>query len=202
VTADLGKREAHKLATRHAIQQAADTLFETRGFATTTVREIADAAGVTERTFFRYFPSKEALLVEDITASLPSLGDAIRRRPDDEPALDAIENAILALGDDLWSTRRPNLTWLFHDGPPAGRLANTGPGLLLQFEQVIVDALSARSGDAPSDDVFVHQVIARSAVAALRSAGIREWQLRVGDAADGATLAELIGRAFAILRQH
>jgi AcrR family transcriptional regulator len=205
MTADVGRREAHKAATRRAIQDAADAMFAAKGFGTTTVREIADAAGVTERTFFRYFPSKEALLVEDILSWLPTLGDAIRARPADETPLDALLNTVLALGEDVWHTARPNLTWLFHDGPPAGRLANTAPALLLQFEQVIADALADRrraSGHPQSDDVFVDQVLARAGVSALRSAGIRHWQLRTGGRGDETTPAELVERAFAILRQR
>ena len=55
----VGRREANKRATREALSRAAQTLFTEQGFAATTVRDIADAAGVTERTFFRYFESKE-----------------------------------------------------------------------------------------------------------------------------------------------
>ncbi|WP_299572240.1 TetR family transcriptional regulator [uncultured Williamsia sp.] len=203
MTADVGRREAHKIATRRAIRDAADVLFADKGFGATTVREIADTAGVTERTFFRYFPSKEALLVEDILSWLPTLGDTIRARPADETPLDAIENTVLALGDDVWHTIRQTLTWLFHDGPPAGRLTNTAPALLAQFENVIADALADRrraSGDPQSEDVLVDQVLARAGVSALRSAAIRHWQLRVAGFADKTTLTELVQRAFAILR--
>ena len=61
----LGRREAHKQATRQALQQAADRLFAEHGYGATTVRDIAEAAGVTERTFFRYFTGKEELIIED-----------------------------------------------------------------------------------------------------------------------------------------
>ncbi len=203
MTADVGKREAHKNATRSAIQAAANALFDARGFAATTVREIADAAGVTERTFFRYFPGKEALLVDDIRAWLPSFGDAIRDRPLDEAPLEAVENAIATLGGALWDTARPNVSLLFLNGPPAGRLVNAAPGLLLHFEQVVADALTGRRpGIADPDAVFADQVLARTAVAAMRSAGIRDWQLRVDGAPDAPPLAELVRRAFAVLRER
>lgn len=200
MTPEIGRREAHKNATRRAIQEAADRLFATQGFADTTVREIADAAGVTERTFFRYFGGKEALLVDDIRAWLPSFGDAIRERPVDEEPLDAIESAIQNLGGASWDAAQPNLSMLFLDGPPAGRLVSVAPSLLLQFEQVIADALSDRRRGNDDPDEFADQVLARTAVAALRSAAIREWQLRIDGRQDRPTLAELVRHAFAVLR--
>jgi len=204
MTADVGKREAHKIATRRAIQSAADTLFDARGYANTTVKDIADAAGVTERTFFRYFSGKEALLAKEIEELLPSLGAEIRQRPVQEPPLDVVENSFFALADRLRRTR-PNLTWLFHDGPPGPKLAKSTPGLLLRLEQEIADALTERldhSGTHEPDGEFATQVLARCAVAALRSAGIRHWQL--GQQSSGArpSEGELIRQAFDILRQR
>ncbi|NTY62788.1 TetR/AcrR family transcriptional regulator [Mycolicibacterium sphagni] len=197
MTAGLGKREEHKIATRSAIQSAADALFDSRGYADTTIKDIADAAGVTERTFFRYFSGKEALLVRDIEEFLPILGAEIRRRPAGEPPLDAVKNSFLALLDRLRQTR-PNLSWLFHDGPPGPKLAKSTPGLLLKFEQEIVDALADRLHDRGPDPEFTAQVLARCAVAALRSAGIRYWQLR--QRADSPGEIDLINQAFNIVR--
>lgn len=199
VTTEVGKREAHKIATRAAIQAAADALFDERGYTNTTVRDIADAAGVTERTLFRYFSGKEALLVKDVEAWLPILGDEIRRRPTEESPLDAVENAFLALlprVDDA-----THLSWLFHDGPPGPRLEKSAPGLLLQFEGQIADALIERAhvADSDSPDIFRCQVLARCAVAALRSAGLRRWQLR--DDAVVPSETELISQAFAVLKR-
>ncbi|TDO14891.1 TetR family transcriptional regulator [Mycobacterium sp. BK086] len=202
MTTGLGKREEHKLATRRAIQSAADALFDSRGYADTTIRDITEAAGVTERTFFRYFSGKEALLVRDIEEMLPILGAAIRQRPASEDPLEAVENAFVSLFDRMRESR-PNLSWLFHDGPPGPKLAKSTPGLLLQFEQEIVDALTdriARSGELDPGEQFATQVLARCAVAALRSAGIRYWQL--GNSPAGrAGEVDLIREAFAVLRR-
>ncbi|AQA01249.1 hypothetical protein BVC93_01095 [Mycobacterium sp. MS1601] len=194
MTGDIGKREAHKIATRHAIQASADALFASRGYADTTVRDIADAAGITERTFFRYFAGKEALLVKDIEALLPVLADAIRRRPAAEPPLDAVRNAVLELGKQLPDAN--SLSWLFHDGPPGPKLEKSTPGLLLRFEQLIADAIADRLPGTP-DPRFRSEVLARCAVGALRSAGIRRWYL---DDEDVPSREELITQAFDILR--
>ncbi|CAN5459648.1 TetR family transcriptional regulator [soil metagenome] len=201
MTEDVGKREAHKIATRQAIQTAADSLFDAKGYADTTVRDIADAAGVTERTFFRYFSGKEALLVQDIVTRLPILTGAIRRRPAGEAPLEAVENAVLALGRQRRDAR-PNLSWLFDDGPPGPKLEKSMPGLLLMFEQEVADALADRLGGhraGSPDTQFRSEVLARCAVGALRSAGIRHSQLRNAGVADSPSLSELVKEAFAIL---
>jgi AcrR family transcriptional regulator len=60
----LGLRERKKLKTRQAIRREAFRLIDENGYASTTVEQIAEAAEVSQSTFFRYFPSKETLLLE------------------------------------------------------------------------------------------------------------------------------------------
>src|ERR1700751_5628676 len=61
----LGLRERKKIKTRQAIRGEAFRLFDAHGYAATTIEQIADAAEVSPSTFFRYFPSKESLLLAD-----------------------------------------------------------------------------------------------------------------------------------------
>lgn len=63
--APLGLRERKKIKTRQAIRRAAFRLIDENGYAATTVEQIAEAAEVSASTFFRYFPSKESLLLAD-----------------------------------------------------------------------------------------------------------------------------------------
>ena len=58
-TGTTGLRERRRMATTTEISEAALALFEQRGMAATTIHDIAQAAGVSDRTCFRYFPSKE-----------------------------------------------------------------------------------------------------------------------------------------------
>jgi AcrR family transcriptional regulator len=87
-----GLRERKKVRTRSAIQHAALRLFRKKGYVNTTVSDIADAAEVSESTFFRYFGSKEALVFQDDFDDL--LIEAFERQPPDLPPLKAIRSAI------------------------------------------------------------------------------------------------------------
>lgn len=61
----LGRRERKKMQTRYSIRREAFRLFEQNGYANTTIEQIADAAEVSPRTFYRYFGVKEAVLISD-----------------------------------------------------------------------------------------------------------------------------------------
>ena len=76
-----GLRERKKLATRLAIHEAGMQLFAERGFAATTVDEIAEAAGVSRATVFSYFPSKEEIVFGDAAAAVDLLAARLRERP-------------------------------------------------------------------------------------------------------------------------
>ena len=89
-----GLRERKKAKTRLAIEDAALTLFEERGFDATTVDEIAALAEVSTTTFFRYFPTKADVLLSDHGIQLPALRQAIVDRPRSESDLVAIWQAV------------------------------------------------------------------------------------------------------------
>ncbi len=80
---------------REALAAAAEALFLSRGFERTTVEEIARAAGVSRRTFFRYYESKEDVLVERSERWGERLYVELAARPREEPPLVAIRNALV-----------------------------------------------------------------------------------------------------------
>ncbi len=93
----MGQRERRKIATREALETAALRLFVRDGFDHTTVDDIAAAADVARRTFFRYFESKEAVVFARSAEQLELLKLSLQSRPVDEPVLTAIRAAILDL---------------------------------------------------------------------------------------------------------
>ncbi|MCX5258783.1 TetR family transcriptional regulator [Streptomyces canus] len=94
-------RERKKQRTREALLRVAIELFTTEGYERTTVDDIADAVGVSQRTFFRYFAGKEdaALALDEMTVT--RFVDAVRARPSHEPPLEALRQAVLEGWDTL-----------------------------------------------------------------------------------------------------
>jgi AcrR family transcriptional regulator len=90
----LGVRERKKQERREAIVTAADTLFAARGYDAVTVAEIAAAAGVSVKTLFTYFRSKEDLLFAGEETLLDRLLRAVRGRAGGETPLSAMAAAL------------------------------------------------------------------------------------------------------------
>jgi AcrR family transcriptional regulator len=93
LAAPLGLRERKKLKTRRAIRSAAFGLFAEQGWDATTVDQIAALAEVSPSTFFRYFPTKEDLVVSDDYD--PLMETEFRARPADEPATESLRQAMI-----------------------------------------------------------------------------------------------------------
>lgn len=72
----MGIRDEHKAATKQAIQAATLDLIESLGLEATTVARIAERAGISERTFFRYFDSKESAIVPGQGELIVALAEA------------------------------------------------------------------------------------------------------------------------------
>ena len=77
---DEGLRERKKRETRQRISDIATVLFVRRGFDTVKVSEIAELAGVSEKTIYNYFPTKEALVFDQADSQMEALASALRRR--------------------------------------------------------------------------------------------------------------------------
>ena len=94
-----GLRERKKQRTRDALIRVALELFTTQGYERTTVDEIVDAVEVSQRTFFRYFASKEevAFAVQHMVETL--FVTALAQRPPAEGPFDALRHAVLSAWD-------------------------------------------------------------------------------------------------------
>ena len=89
-----GLRERKRLKTQRRLREEALRLFMTQGFDETTVEEIAEAAEVSPSTFFRYYPTKEAVLFSDEFD--PMVVEALRNQPKDKHPVRALRDAITA----------------------------------------------------------------------------------------------------------
>jgi len=95
-----GLRERKKRATRTALADAALRLCVERGFDGVTVEQVAADAGVSLRTFFNYFSSKEEAVVAGDVATAAAFVQAFARRPAAEPVLDALRLALVEITAD------------------------------------------------------------------------------------------------------
>lgn len=89
-----GLRERKKARTREQIIDAAMRLFAERGYHATTIADIAEAADVAPRTFFSYFPSKEAVVFHDAERYIETFAETLRERPTGETVFDALRSWI------------------------------------------------------------------------------------------------------------
>jgi AcrR family transcriptional regulator len=192
-------RERKKLATRRALRMHALELFANRGFSKVTVEDIAAAADLSPRTFFNYFPSKEAVLFGPEAHSTEEL----RRRVATAPrSLSPLQALAAVLVDEMASVaeevreagREPGevfkLMKVAADDPDfrAARAAH-----MATLERALAEGLAERMGTA--DDANPYPLLlASSAVAAVRTA-IFIWASRGGDL----PLADLAKSALASL---
>ncbi|MGL5819019.1 MAG: TetR family transcriptional regulator, partial [Phycicoccus sp.] len=152
--------------TRQRIHDEAMRLFAERGYAATTVADIARAADIAPRTFFGYFPTKEAVLFEPLDAVVARLEHALADRPHGGTALEELRFAISTeFADHVWWDER-------HDAALNDAMAETARAATygLTLEARMTDALAAAVardlGVEPTD--FAPRVVAAAALAAFQ----------------------------------
>jgi AcrR family transcriptional regulator len=173
------RRERKKQQTRDALIQAALELFEAKGYEHTTVRQITDAVDVSERTFFRYFASKEDLALSFVRDATGALLEALAGRPPAEEPLTALRRAF-----------RESLGRLIADGGvPSGKptylsvleLIEATPALLAAHLRYVYDhdddlvgVLARREGVDPATDPRPR--ILAAIFASLAALASRDWR--------------------------
>jgi AcrR family transcriptional regulator len=99
-----GLRERKKIKTRETIRREAFRLIQENGYAATTVEQIAEAAEVSPSTFFRYFPTKESVVLADDTD--PVILNALEEQPPDLSPSQAVRAAYQAAMANLSEDQR------------------------------------------------------------------------------------------------
>ena len=163
-----GLRERRKRLTAAELEAAALRLFGARGFDAVTVDDIAAEADVSRRTFFRYFASKEDVLLADHHVQLARLREAMAARPSGEAILTALRNALLSITGDFEDRRERVIL--------RGRIMRETPSLQARslvhqksWEDAMQQMVADRLGVDPVLDLRPG-VVAATALAAMRVA--------------------------------
>jgi mycofactocin system transcriptional regulator len=93
---DGARRGRPPSTSRRELQRIALRLFDAHGFDNTTIEQIAVEAGVSERTFFRYFTTKGSVLWAEFESEVLAIRDALADVPESVPMMDAIRTAVVA----------------------------------------------------------------------------------------------------------
>lgn len=103
--ADSSRRSRKKAEVRDALVRAADRLFAARGFDGTTIDEIAEEAGVSRRTFFRYFETKEAIVFPNTNERFEQFKALLNARLAQTSPFEAVRESIFAVGQSFMASR-------------------------------------------------------------------------------------------------
>ncbi len=161
-----GLRERKKQRTREQIIEAAMGLFAERGYQATTIADIATAADVAPRTFFSYFPSKEAVVFHTVDRDLDGLASALRDRLPDETAFDALRRWIDGMYDS-WTAEEDEAVLRKRLCREDEGLNNFQGGVMARIQELLLEAI-ARDLDEPQDSLRP-RLVAAAAMAALHS---------------------------------
>jgi AcrR family transcriptional regulator len=150
------RRERKKRQTREALVHAALELFDAKGYEQTAVREITDAVDVSERTFFRYFASKEDLALSFARDWTDTMLKSLEARPASEEPLTAMraafrESVLAQAIDSDGETSTYLLVTNLIDSTPSLLARNLR--YLHDRDDEIVAVLAAREGVDPATDL-------------------------------------------------
>ncbi|OBG22173.1 TetR/AcrR family transcriptional regulator [Mycobacterium sp. 852002-51057_SCH5723018] len=163
--------ELRRTRTHEALRQVALKRFASEGFGNVTVQQLAQEAGVTERTFFRHFPTKEAVLFQDYDTHVEWLADALAQRPRTESLFEAVLASVESFPHDVEVVRQAALARaeLITGEQIAGHLRVVQSS----FAAVLTDFVEQRYPDVANIDLVAK--VAGSALAAALVVAVETW---------------------------
>jgi len=181
MTAEQAERPAapagrRRITSRAELEQVAFDLFDRQGFERTTVDDIASAAGIGRRTFFRYFPSKNDVAWGDFDAELGRMRRRLNAAPAGAPLMDAIRHAVVDFNrvvPDQIPAHRRRMELILR--VPALQAHSTLR--YAAWRQVIADFVAERTGLQP--DALLPRTVAH-AMLGVAVAAYEQW-LESGD---------------------
>ena len=186
-------RERKKARTREAIIDAALDLFASKGFEATTIEDIAAAADVSPRTFFRYFDSKVDLVMARNEAHGDKIGPLVAARPAGEGPLEALRQVVQQTMCELFAD--PSVVRELQVMMSTPALRNRAREHFYEEEAELVSAFAARLGT--DEDDLTANVMASTAASTLWTV-IERW---LAEGTEVERLMPMIDEAFALLEQ-
>ena len=192
-----GLRERKKARTRAAIREHAFRLFREQGYDATTVEQIADAAEVSPSTFFRYFPTKEDVVLQDDLDLLWL--EAIQQQPPEVGPIAALRAGVHAafarMGEDEWAQLRETTELVMAVPAVRGRMLEE----MARTTQALAEAVAERSGRDPGD--FAVRALAGAVVGVAMAAWFDQGGdlMSFDDQTKMATFADKFERGLALL---
>jgi AcrR family transcriptional regulator len=184
-----GRRQRKKQLTRDALLEAAMELFAAKGYDRTAVHEITDAVDVSERTFFRYFASKEDLVLSFVRDGATAFAEALEARPAQEEPLTAARHAFQISLRELPGGTGEVPSYLSVMG-----LIDSTPALLAAYlryvhdhDDEIIRVLAQREGVDPATDRRPRVLAA--VIGSLAFLANRDWQAGQNHSADAMSAA-------------
>jgi AcrR family transcriptional regulator len=155
------------------IARAAEELFVAKGFEETTVDEIAAAVGMSQRSFFRYFASKDEVVLDSLERLGDELTDRLKARPEDESEWDSLRHSFDPIVERLADPALRD-----HDAA-LQRIVDASPRLLAAYlgrldrlqrslAEMLLDRAARRHGREP--DAMVLRAVVGGAFACLHAA--------------------------------
>jgi mycofactocin system transcriptional regulator len=176
-----------RATSRDDLERIGFALFERKGFEETTVDDIASAAGIGRRTFFRYFASKNDLVWGDFEGQLVRLRELLAAVPDDAPLMDGLRTTIVEFN----SFDRDTVPWHRRRMELILRVPTLQADSALRYNSwrsIITDFAAARTGLTTAD--LEPRLIGNVALAA----SVASYELWLEDG--NAELSELMDAAF------
>ena len=156
---------------RNAIWDAAIDLFAQRGFDETTVDEIAEAAGVSRRSFFRYFSSKNDLMAQGTVNYGAFLASVIEACPQTFSLSEILREVVLRVAEQSAAQARTSKIMGIAAKYPAAREAQNGR--IAEVQEQVARAFARRCGTASGDKVTAH--ILAGLTLSILSVAFRTW---------------------------
>jgi AcrR family transcriptional regulator len=164
-------RQRKKDATQQAIADAAWDLFAERGYHETSINDIAERANVAPRTFFRYFPTKDAVVYPEFEAMLAQVRAAFAARPTDEPVMASLLGALETLTSSMSEETTRNQARLHLMKGIQGDAI--GEHLRKRLTEEVESLVLERDGDSP--DALLRAKLASGVIGLIMDTSREHW---------------------------